>query len=158
MDDFEEALHNIDVFCKVLVNKITSDENQVNSSMHIEPMEKLLYKKNILREKLEDGGPIRPLIPLPHLEDPLVDIVEEGDRFKVLMQERCRDARVTVYTDASGIEICRKECHTDSGGEEVCMDKCQKLGLPLDRLQIENLTAKCSNNTVFEVDIPKRSM
>ena len=158
MDDFEEALHNIDVFCKVLVNKITSDENQVNSSMYVEPMEKLLYKKNILGEKLENGGSIRRFIPLPHLEDPLVDIVEEGDRFKVLMQERCTDTKVTVNTDTSGIEICRKECHTDSGGEEVCVDKCQKLGLPLDRLQIENLTAKCSNNTVFEVDIPKRTM
>ncbi len=156
MDDFEEALHNIDVFCKVLVNKITSEENQVNSSMYIEPMEKLLYKKNILGEKLENGGSIRRFIPLPHLEDPLVDIVEEGDRFKVLMQEHCTDTKVTVNTDTSGIEICRKECHTDSEGEEVCVDKCQKLGLPLDRLQIENLTAKCSNNTVFEVDIPKR--
>jgi hypothetical protein len=158
MENLEEALRNIDVFCKVLVDKITADANRVVPDVFVEPIEKLLYKKNFVNERPETNLTVKHFVPLPHLEDPLIDVVEENNRFKILVQERCRDKPLTIHIVTDGIEICRKECHTDSGGEEVCVDKCQKLGLPLDRLQIENLTARCSNNTVFEVDIPKRSM
>jgi hypothetical protein len=54
-----------------------------------------------------------------------------------------------------GIQICKKECYRDDEGIEVCTDRCQKLDLPVKDLQVENMIAKCSNNTVLEVEIPK---
>jgi hypothetical protein len=158
MGDFEEALRNIDVYCRVLAKKLIDDEEQASSNITIEPIEDLLRRKYFVqKEETETKSIEPPLIPLPHLETPLVDVFEEEDQFKVLMQCRCRDQKVTVHTDIDSMEICKKECYTDSQGSKVCSDNCQRLDIPVNRLQMEKMISKCSNNEVFEIDIPKKS-
>ena len=154
MDDLEEALRNIDIFCKVLVDKITADDDEDRHSF-VEPMEELLYKKNVINERTEINIDAKPLIPLSHLEDPLIDVVDENDHLRILVQERSGDKLLTIHTNTDGIEICRRECHTDHECREICVDKCQKIDLPVSHLQVENMRARCNNNAVFEVTIPK---
>lgn len=152
MDDFEEALRNIDVFCKVLVKKIVEGEEK--SHIVVEPMERLLYKKYVISEQVE-SSPVKHFIPLPQLEEPLIDVFENENYVRILMQCRCRDQNVTVHTGVDGLEICKKKCHKDSEGMEVCVDECQKLNLPVERLKIEDIVIKCNNNEALEVCIPK---
>lgn len=155
MDDFEEALRNIDIFCKALVRKMVDNED--DSNVVLESMEKLLYRKNVDAAQLEpeSASPDKHLIPLPQLEDPLIDVFEDDSYVKILMQCRCKDQTITVHPSGDSLQICKKECQTGTDGIEVCTDKCQKLDLPTERLQIEDMSAKCSNNAVFEVNIPK---
>ncbi|MGQ9530693.1 MAG: hypothetical protein ACUVQW_06760 [Candidatus Bathycorpusculaceae bacterium] len=117
-------------------------------------MEKLLYKKYIISEQA-DSSPVKHFIPLPQLEEPLIDVFEGENYVRILMQCRCKDQKVTVHTDVDGLEICKKKSHKDSDGVEVCVDECQKLNLPVERLKIENMIIKCNNNEAFEVYIPK---
>lgn len=152
MDDFEEALRNIDVFCRILVKKLVDNED---SNIVVEPIEKLLYRKNIVDTQAEPNPSSKHLISLPQAEEPLIDIFEDNNYVKVLMQCRCKDQKVTVHTAEDGLEICKRECHTAADGLEICTDKCQKLDVSVERLQIENMAAKCSNGTVYEVNIPK---
>lgn len=43
MDDFEEALRNIDVFCRVLVKKLAESEKETeDGNIPVEPIENLL--------------------------------------------------------------------------------------------------------------------
>ncbi|MBX5329033.1 MAG: hypothetical protein QHH18_06065 [Candidatus Bathyarchaeota archaeon] len=157
MNDFEEALRNIDVFCKVLVNKIVGSDETENSNITLEPMEHLLYKKYIISEQVESNPISKNFIPLPQLEEPLIDIFEEDRYVRILMQCRCKEQKVTIHPSIDGLEICKRECHVDSEGTEVCVDKCQKINVPVKELQIEDMTVKCSNNEVFEVTIPRKS-
>ncbi len=152
MSDFEEALRNIDVFCKVLVNKLV--ENGDNNII-VEQMEHLIYKKYIISEQMESNPINRNLIPLPQLDEPLIDVFDDGNYVKILMQCRCRDQKLTLHTSTDGLEICKRECYKDEEGAETCVDKCQKLNVPVEELEIEETTVKCSNNKVFEVTIPK---
>jgi hypothetical protein len=153
MDDFEETLQNIDVFCKVLVQKMIDEEEKNN--IIVEPMENLLQRKYVLEEHLESSPLSKNLIPLPQVEEPLIDVFEEDNYVKVLMQCRCKDQKVSIHPKIDGLEICKKECHTNAEGIEVCKDNCQKLDVPTSDLQIEDIMARCSNNAVFEVTIPK---
>jgi hypothetical protein len=155
MEDFEEALKNIDIFCKILVKKMTEDENEQNNNITIEPMEKLLLEKYVIEENIESSPLSKSLIPMPQAEDPLVDIFEDDRYVRVLMQCRCKDQKVTVHPEQDGIEVCKRECRTNDDGVEVCTDKCQRIDLSTKQLQVENIIMKCSNNTVFEIDIPK---
>jgi hypothetical protein len=156
MDNFEEALRNIDVFCRTLVKKLVDNEDD---NIVVEPMEELLYRKKIIDTQVESNPSPKHLIPLPQAEEPLIDIFEDNNNVKVLMQCRCKDQPVTVHANTDSVEICKKECHTNAEGLETCTDKCQKLDVPIEHLEVENMTAKCSKNTVFEVSIPKvRSM
>lgn len=156
MDDLEEALRNIDVFCRVLVEKMVEDENEENRNIDVEPIENLFRRKYVIEEHSNSNPSAKHLIPLPQLEEPLIDIFEDDSYVKVLMQCRCKDQKVTVHTGVDGLEICKKECHTDTEGLETCTDRCQKLDLSVNPpLQIEDMTARCSNNAVFEVTIPK---
>jgi hypothetical protein len=152
-DDLEEALRNIDIFCKILVNKMVEDEE--NNNIVLEPIEKLLQRKYIIEEHSESSPLAKHLIPLPQIEDPLIDVFEEDDYVKVLVQCRCKKQKVTVHTDIDGLEICREECHKNADGLQICRDECRKLNLPVKHLQIESMIAKCNNNEVLEVDIPK---
>ncbi len=155
MDNFEEALRNIDIFCKVLAKKMTeNDENHENTI--IEPMEKLLQRKYIIEEHFEPNPLSRNFIPLPHLEEPLIDIFEDDNYVKILMQSRCKDQPITVHMDMDGLEICRRECYRNDDGTEICTDTCKKLNLPVNHLQIDSMVAKCNNNEVFEIEIPKK--
>lgn len=141
IDDLEDALKNIDVFCKALVEKLVEDEDKVEKNIVLEPIEKLLRIKDRTEETLESNPLAKHLIPLPHLDEPLIDILEDDKYIKILMQCRCRDQKVTIHKDVDGLEICAKEC--------------RKLNLPVTSSQIENTISKCNNNQVLEVDIPK---
>ena len=142
MDDFEEALRNIDVFCKVLVKKMIESEKESESSLAVEPMEKLLRRKYVIEEKNEENPEVKHFIPLPHVEEPLIDIFEDNAYDKVLMQCRCKDQRVTVQKHDNGLQICLE-------------NECWKLELPVSQLQVENMIMKCNNNEALEVEIPK---
>lgn len=155
MEDFEEALTNIDIFCKILVKKMTEDENEQSNNITVEPMEKLLLRKYVIEENIESSPLSKSLIPMPQAEDPLVDVFEDDRYVRVLMQCRCKDQKVTVHPEQDSIEVCKRECRTNEEGVEVCTDKCQKLDLSTKQLQVENMIMKCSNNTVFEIEIPK---
>ncbi|MDH5483228.1 MAG: hypothetical protein OEY22_10205 [Candidatus Bathyarchaeota archaeon] len=154
MDDFETALQNIDVFCKVLVSKMIVNEE--NSNIIVEPMENLLQGKYVIREQFDSSPLSKNFIPLPQVEEPLIDVFEEDEYVRVLVQCRCKEQEVTIHTDMDGLEICRKECNTDTDGLQVCRDECKKLNLPIRILRTENMISKCNNNEIFEVTIPKK--
>ena len=142
MDDFDEALQNIDVFCRVLVKKMVESLNDVESNIFVEPMEKLLKRKYIIEEQVEQNPTVKHFIPLPQVEEPLIDVFEDDNYVKVLMQCRCRDQKVTVHRESSGLQICVESM-------------CRKLNLPVEQLQVENMIMKCNNNEALEVEIPK---
>jgi hypothetical protein len=140
LDDLARALENIDVFLKALVQKMTEDEPE--NTVTMEPMEKLLHLRNIIADETLEPNPLeKTLIPLPQLDEPLIDVFEDENHIKVLMQCRCREQNVAVYREADGLKLCTKEC--------------QKVNLPLTHLQVEHMISKCNNNEVFEIDIPK---
>lgn len=140
LDDLARALENIDVFLKTLVQKMTEDEPENTDS--VEPMEKLLRVRDIIVDETLEPNPLeKTLIPLPQLDEPLIDVFEDENHIKVLMQCRCREQNVTIFREADGLKLCTKEC--------------QKVRIPLTRLQVEHMISKCNNNEVFEVDIPK---
>ena len=155
MDDFEEALRNIDVFCKVLAKKMTENDD-AHENIIVEPMEKLLQRKYIIEEHFEPNPINKNFIPLPHLEEPLIDVFNEDNYVKILMQSRCKDQPMTIHTNMDGLEICKKECYKNDDGTEVCTDTCKKLNLPVSSLQVNSMVARCNNNKVLEIDIPKK--
>ena len=140
MKDLEEALRNIDVFLRTLVKKIVEDED-CSQNIVVEPVENLLRRKYIIEESLESEPSKRYLIPIPQVEEPLIDVFEDENYIKIFWQCRCKDQEVTIHIDVDGLEICTKEC--------------RKLNLSVGHLQVENMIARCNNNTVFEIDIPK---
>lgn len=139
MEDFEEALRNIDIFCRILVKKIVEDED-CTQNIVVEPIENLLRRKYVIEESQESKTSSGCLIPLPQAEEPLIDVFENEDYVKIFLQCHCRDQKVTIHTDVNGLEICTKGC--------------QKLNLPVKDLQVENMIVRC-NNEVLEIDIPK---
>ncbi|MEM3719565.1 MAG: hypothetical protein QXD45_06050 [Candidatus Bathyarchaeia archaeon] len=146
MDNFEEALKNIDVFCKVLAEKIVEnfkkEECKEANEIPIEPMERLLRRKYNYEERFESARPVKCFIPLPNIEEPLIDVFEDDSYVRVLVQCRCRDHRVTLYREFGGLQICLE-------------DECWRISLPIEHLQIENMVMKCNNNEALEVEIPK---
>ncbi len=123
-----EALQTIDNFCKVLVKKSTADSSAMGDTVQRE------------------------------VEEPLVDVIEEEDHIRILVQCRCREQQVTFHPSTDGITICREECQKEKGGPETCRDICRKLSIPTDELQLENMEfviAKCNNNNTLEAMIPK---
>ncbi|MEM3673130.1 MAG: hypothetical protein QW468_02735 [Candidatus Bathyarchaeia archaeon] len=142
MDDFEEALQNIDVFCRVLAKKIAESLNDVESNVSVEPIERLLRRKYIIEEQFEQNSTVKHFIPLPQVEEPLIDVFEDDNYVKVLMQCHCKGQKVTIHRDSSGLEICLENV-------------CRKLNLPVEQLQVENMVMKCNNNEALEVEIPK---
>jgi len=143
-DDFEEALRNIDVFCRVLAKKLVESlkEEEYNKENPLEPMEKLLKRKYVIEERFEQTPKGKHFIPLPHVEEPLIDIFEDENYVKVLMQCRCKDQRITINKIDDGLQICLE-------------DVCWKLNLPIKELHVENMVMKCNNNRALEVEIPK---
>jgi hypothetical protein len=142
MDNFE-ALENIDGFCKVLVKKTIADISET-SNKKFEPEKAVFYPSAGIMQ--------------PELEEPLVDVFDEGDHIRILVQCRCREQQVTFHPSKDGITVCREECHKNKSGAETCRDVCRKLSIRTDKLQLENMLfviAKCNNNNTLEATIPK---
>ncbi len=92
------------------------------------------------------------------IEEPLVDIFDEEDHIRILVQCRCREQQVTFHPCTDGITVCREECRKEKGGPETCNDVCRKLSIPTSELQLGNMEfviAKCNNNNTLEAMIPK---
>lgn len=144
MDDFEEAIRNIDVFCKVLAKKLVESlkEEDSDNENPIEPMENLLRRKYVIEEKFEKNPAVKHFIPLPHIEEPLIDVFEDENYVKVLMQCRCEEQQVALHKHDDDLQICLE-------------NNCWKLNLPVEELQIKNIVMKCNNNKALEVEIPK---
>lgn len=140
MEHFEEALRNIDIFCRILVKKMVEDED-CSQDIMVDPIANLLRRKYIIEENSESKTLTRYLIPLPQAEDPLIDVFEDENYVKIFLQSRCKDQKMTIHTGTDSLEICTKEC--------------QKLNLPVKHLQVENMIVRCNNNEVLEIDIPK---
>lgn len=139
MESLGEALRNIDVFCRTLVKKIAEDEN-CPENMTVEPIENLLRRKHIVEGHSVSNSLADHLIPLPHAEKPLIDVFEDDSYVRILMKCRCKSGKVIV--------------HTDVGNLKISTEQCGKLHLPVQNLQIENMTVKC-NNEVLQISIPK---
>ena len=95
-------------------------------------------------------------------EEPLVDVIDEEDSVKLLIQCRCMEENVSIHVnkDGDGITVCKEVCHIKEGSESLnCGDVCsRKIALNLKDLQLENMSfvvSKCSNNNVLEISIPK---
>lgn len=140
MEDLEEKLQNIDVFCRVLVKKIVENEDEFENDRVVEPIERLLRRKYKVKEQSELSSLAKHLIPLSHVEEPLVDVFEDNERVRVLMKCRCKDQKIIVRTAVDGLEICAKDC--------------RKLDLPVEHLKIADISLRC-NNEVLQIDIPK---
>jgi len=153
MENFE-ALQNMDGFCRVNVKK--TPENDSRSSK--QPSDELLFHQRILNGHQSAISPKGGFITLPTAEDPLVDVIDEEDHIRILVQCRCREQQVTFHPSPDGLRICREECHIDADGTETCNDVCRNVSLRTDCLQIENMQfiiAKCNNNNTLEAMIPK---
>ena len=143
MEKFE-VLNGLDNFCKVLIKKSISDSYEKDRRER-EPLNRSVFER-------DNFNMSRPL------EEPLVDLFEEEDHIKILVQCRCQEQRVTFHPRKDGITICREECNTEKGGNEVCSDVCSTLNLRTDKLQLENmlfLVAQCNNNNTLVATIPK---
>lgn len=95
-------------------------------------------------------------------EEPLIDVVDEGDNIRLLVQGRCMDQQFTIHVneDKNGISICREACYIKKGLEIIeCNDFCSKnIPLNLEELQLKDMVfvvSKCNNNNVLEIIIPK---
>ncbi len=141
MENFE-GLRSIDNFCTVSVKKVGERfDNERSNGVVSQISEKTL------------GG-----FMVSETEEPLVDVFDEGDHIRILVQCRCREEEVTFHPSPDGITVCKEECQKEKGGPEKCHNVCRKLNLPTEALQLENrlfIIAKCNNNNTLEAMIPK---
>jgi hypothetical protein len=80
MSGFEEALRNIEVFCRVLVKKIVRSLNEAETNVLVEPMEKLLRRKYLV----EEAG-FKRFVQPPQAEEPTMAIFGDGNCVKIFM-------------------------------------------------------------------------
>ena len=141
MENFE-GLQNIDNFCTVTVKKIDGClDNEGKSGVACQESEKI--PRDFMGSETEE---------------PLVDVFDEGDHIRILVQCRCREQEVTFHPSPDGITVCKEECQKEKGTPEKCYNVCRKLNLPTKALQLENrlfIIAKCNNNNTLEAMIPK---
>ncbi len=104
-------------------------------------------------------GDSKTVTSFPDVEEPLIDVFDEEEQMRILVQCRCREQQVTFHPCPDGITVCREECRKEKGGPEVCNDVCRKLSLSMDGLQLDDMLfviAKCNNNNTLEAVIPKK--
>ena len=155
MENFE-TLQNIDNFCKVLVKKAIVDESEIGNKSEMERSNEADFERNHLNRQMEDSSAIGYM--KPEIEDPLIDVFDEEDSLRILVQCRCQEQQVTFHPVKDGMIICREECYQKKGHPETCSDVCRKINIRTDDLQLENMLfiiAKCNNNNTLEAMIPK---
>lgn len=142
-----EALQEIDSFCRVNVKKPAGDvaEQTESSNKEIIPERKLAGARGLFTR-------------MPNVEDPLVDVIDEDDYVRILVQCRCREQEVTFHPCSDGIIVCKEERKREADGAEACENVCSKVSLPTDQLQLQDMlfiVAKCNNNNTLEATDPK---
>jgi len=125
-NNFEEALLNIDVFCKVLVKKMIEEEPHLKP----EPIENLLRRKCLFESEGYLSG-----------DDILVDIFEDEKQVRILARCSCVNRGVKI---SSGV-----------GYMEVHVGKGRKIKLPIALSDINNVSIVKCNNQILEVLIQK---
>jgi hypothetical protein len=151
-----DALQSVDNFCKVLVKKTITSTPETGNVREIEHANEAVFERD-LQLPSEDSHEVNDILQL-EIEEPLVDVFDEEDFLRILVQCRCREQQVTFQPSSDGITVCREECHKEKDGPETCRDICQKLNLRTDDLQLANMQfviAKCNNNNTLEAMIPK---
>ena len=95
-------------------------------------------------------------------EETLMDVIDEGDNIKLLVEGRCMDQQFSIHIneDRGEISICRETCYRKKGLEIIeCNNFCSRnTSLNLKELQLEDMVfvvSKCNNNNVLEITIPK---
>ena len=157
MEKFE-ALQTIDNFCKVLVKKATEDNAQKDNKQENGSLAKTAFEKTRLYRPLREASSATGNIAKSEIEEPLVDIFDEEDHIRILVQCRCQEQQVTFHPCTDGITVCREDCRKEKGGPETCTDVCRKVSIPTSELQLgkmEFVIAKCNNNNTLEAMIPK---
>ena len=111
---------------------------------------KVLVKKSPDKDKFEQ------------YEEPLIDVLDEGNNVKLLVQGRCFDKQFSIHLNKNkdGITICTEKCHKKKGLKTIeCSDVCSKnIPLNVKELQLEDMlfvVSKCNNNNALEIMIPK---
>lgn len=111
---------------------------------------KVLVKKSPSSEKLEQ------------YEEPLIDIMDEADNVKLLVQGRCFDQQFSIQLNKKrdGITICREKCTKKKELEKIeCGDVCSRnIPLNVKELQLEDMlfvVSTCNKNNALEIMIPK---
>ncbi len=155
MENFE-ALQSIDNFCKVLVKKTIGNKFEIGGERETEPSYEAGFERNYSYGSLKTGSVMGYV--QPEIEEPLIDVFDEEDSLRILVQCRCREQQVTFYPDKDGVIICREESYRKKGQPETFGDICRKLDIRTDELQLENMQfiiAKCNSNNTLEAMIPK---
>lgn len=155
MENFE-ALQSIDNFCKVLVKKTIANKSEIGNKRVMEASNEAGFDRNYSYRPLESYSAMGYM--QPEIEEPLIDVFDEEDSLRILVQCRCREQQVTFYPDKDGVIICREECYHKKGQPETCGDVCRKLNIRTDELQLENMQfiiARCNSNNTLEAMIPK---
>ena len=95
-------------------------------------------------------------------EEPLIDVIDEEDNVKLLVQCRCQEEQVSIHVNNNhdGITVCKERCQIKKESEiVVCGDVCSRnIPLNLKDLQLENMlfiVSQCNSNNVVEITIPK---
>ncbi len=95
-------------------------------------------------------------------EEPLIDVIDEEDNVKLLVQCRCQEEQVSIHVNNNhdGITVCKERCQIKKESEiMVCGDVCSRnIPLNLKDLQLENMlfiVSQCNSNNVVEITIPK---
>ena len=94
-------------------------------------------------------------------EEPLIDVIDEEDCVRLLIQCRCQEEQVSIHVNKNhdGITICKEQCHKEEPDAVVCGDICSRnIPLNLKDLQLENnlfIVSQCNNNNTLEITIPK---
>lgn len=97
-NNVDEALKNIDVFCKVLVDKISGESKTYKRP---EPIENLLKKKVTVEVCKEHAL----------LEEPLVDFFEDEKQIKILvLTQHLPSNKLTLGSDSGHLEVRIGEC------------------------------------------------
>lgn len=111
---------------------------------------KVLVKKSSANSKFEQ------------YEEPLIDVLDEGDNVKLLVQGRCFDHQFSIHLNKNrdGITVCKEKCIKKKNLEKIeCTDVCStNIPLNIKELQLENMlfvVSTCKNNNVLAISIPK---
>ena len=95
-------------------------------------------------------------------EEPLIDVTDEGDNVKLLVQGRCFNQQFSIHLnkEKDGITICTEKCTKNKGLDALeCKDVCSRnIPLNVKELQLEDMlfvVSRCNNNNALEIMIPK---
>ncbi|MEM2867227.1 MAG: hypothetical protein QXR84_01930 [Candidatus Bathyarchaeia archaeon] len=128
--DFEEALANIETFCRILADKISGLNRSYEKP---EPIEKLLRKKVVVEVYKENVEGM----------EPLVDLFEDEKEIKILaLMQPLLDNEITFDTNANSTEIM--------------IGKCIKIKIPDKNIDASKIHVN-NNNMALEITIDKIS-